>query len=356
MLRRKLVMVLGSVIVLLVLTMAAAMWLLQDVLRGQNHVNTQALSAVECVDHMNSTVTLVQVELYQLQLENKRHLDSLIEQVELLGATIDQIGEHYIVQRGDEAGVYQRLRAQLPRFERHVAALATARNPELAMYHNREAVTASVDMQRDGLDLGRLVRDHARSEQANLTGRFRWIVIGLTVVFLIVINVSFIVLLRMAAMVVEPVEKLVHASRQLALGRFDTRVEVDQRDEFDELARAYNQLAEQLEAAEQRRLEMIGQVALTLNHEVNNATAIIELQLNMLARRSSGDPTQEKRLRQIHDSLTRMTDTVEALKHVRRIVLTDYVTGVKMLDLARSTEQDNAIDQPILDAVGKITR
>jgi len=354
MLRRKLVIVLGSVIVLLVLTMAAAMWLLQDVLRGQNHINTEALAAVEDVNDMNSTITLVQVELYQLQLEKKRHLDDLIEQVESLRSTMDWIGDHYVVQRGAEADLYQRLRAHLPRFERHVGALATARNPELAMHHNQEALTASVDMQREGLTLGRLVRDHARGEQTELTGRFRWIVIGLTVVFLIVINVSFVVLLRMATMVVEPVEKLVHASRQLALGRFDTRVEVDQDDEFDELARAYNQLAEQLEAAEQRRLEMIGQVALMLNHEVNNATAIIELQLNLLTRRSSGDPAQEKCLRQIHDSLTRMTDTVEALKHVRRVVLTDYVTGVKMLDLARSTERENLADGPIPDAIDKM--
>ncbi len=356
MLRRKLVMVLGSVIVLLVLTMAGAMWLLQDVLRGQDHINSEALEAVEHVNDMNSSITLVQVELYQLQLESKRHLDDLIEQVDTLRGKIDLLGEHYMLQQGEEGDVYQRLRAHMPRFERHVGALATARNPDLAMLHNQEAVTASVDMQRDGLALGGLVRTHARSEQVTLSARFRWIVIGLTVVFLIVINVSFIVLLRMATMVVEPVEKLVYASRQLALGRFDTRVKVDQHDEFDELARAYNQLAEQLEAAERQRLEMIGQVALTLNHEVNNATAIIELQLHKLNRRSSGDPAYEKCLRQIHDSLTRMTNTAESLKHVRRIVLTDYVAGVKMLDLARSIEQEAATERPRVAVGDKIVQ
>jgi hypothetical protein len=38
-----------------------------------------------------------------------------------------------------------------------------------------------------------------------------------------------------------------------------------------------------------------------------------------------------------------MTHTVEALKRVRRIVLTDYVEGVKMLDLQRSVEEDPGI-------------
>ncbi len=41
-----------------------------------------------------------------------------------------------------------------------------------------------------------------------------------------------------------------------------------------------------------------------------------------------------------------MTRTVESLKHVRRIVLTDYAAGVKMLDLARSTEEEDAPQLP----------
>ena len=35
-----------------------------------------------------------------------------------------------------------------------------------------------------------------------------------------------------------------------------------------------------------------------------------------------------------------MTHTVQALKSVRRIVLTDYLPGVKMLDLERSQASD----------------
>ena len=35
-----------------------------------------------------------------------------------------------------------------------------------------------------------------------------------------------------------------------------------------------------------------------------------------------------------------MTATLESLKHIKRIVLTDYIAGVKMLDLHRSTQAD----------------
>ena len=114
---------------------------------------------------------------------------------------------------------------------------------------------------------------------------------------------------------------------------------------IDELAHAYNNLAAQLQANEQRKLEMLGQVALALNHELNNAAEIIELQLQLAGRQSSGNPSLEKCARQIRDSLNRMTRTVDLLKQVRRIVLTDYVSGVKMLDLERSASPEEGNDE-----------
>lgn len=181
---------------------------------------------------------------------------------------------------------------------------------------------------------------HAHAELVALTTRFRWLVLVLAVVFIFVINFAVIALLRMTGLVLRPLEKLLEATRHLARERFDYRVDVNQNDEFDELGRAYNQMAGQLETNEQRKLEMLGQVALALNHELNNAAAIIEMQLKLLGRQTEGNCAAERYARQIHDSLLRMTRSVELLKHVRRIVLTDYVAGVKMLDLEKSVDPD----------------
>ena len=106
------------------------------------------------------------------------------------------------------------------------------------------------------------------------------------------------------------------------------------------MATSFNNLAGQLQSNEQRKLQTLAQVALTLSHELNNAGAIIELQLKLLGKQSSGNPAFERCLRQIHESLARMTRTVDLLTKVRRIVLTDYVEGLKMLDLERSVEED----------------
>lgn len=173
---------------------------------------------------------------------------------------------------------------------------------------------------------------------AERVAHFRRIVIGMSLCFVVVINISVVILLRTGVMILRPVDRLVEATRALAEGKYDFRVNLDEHDEFDELARAYNALAERLQQEERHQMEVLGQVALATNHEINNAISIIELQLRQLVRGPQTAPATQRCLQQIHQSLQRMTHTVQSLKSIRRIVLTDYVPGVKMLDLARSQE------------------
>jgi len=187
--------------------------------------------------------------------------------------------------------------------------------------------------------------DQANSQaSAEAVAHCRRIIIGLSLCFVIVINLAVVILLRTGSMILRPVDKLVEATRALAEGRYEFRVQLDQRDEFDELARAYNALAERLQSDQRRQMETLGQVALATNHEINNAISIIELQLRQIERGSQAAPATQRCLTQIHESLKRMTQTVQALKSIRRIVLTDYVPGVKMLDLERSQQDVEAIE------------
>jgi signal transduction histidine kinase len=201
--------------------------------------------------------------------------------------------------------------------------------------------------------LGRL--DHIK-DQADAVAllsrelaRFRGIVLGMGIVFVVMINFTVVMLVRAGATVLRPVNALVNATRQLAEGKFDHRVRLKENDEFDELAEAYNNLAEHLQETERQRMNVLAQVALALNHELNNAMATIELQLGMLGRGAAGDLQAERRLRTIHDSMGRMKGTVQALRDARRIVLTDYSPGLKMLDLAQSAQpaqQEDAAPSP----------
>ncbi|MCG3180766.1 MAG: hypothetical protein BIFFINMI_03129 [Phycisphaerae bacterium] len=339
MLRRKLLMILGSLVVLLAVVAALAVWQLQQVLSRLDHITSEAVSLVTEVNEVGAKLTQVEVELYEIQLGQQRHLDRLIDDVEAMRRRVDDMQGHPLLSSGPGADAYGRIRGQIPAFAGQVGSLATTRDPELAQQHNKRALQLSVSLRRDILDLSDVVRRNAETEQNGLAAQFRWLVLGLALVFLLVINISIMLLWRVASIILRPVDELVAASRQLGMEHFDHRVQLKQKDEFGELAGAFNSLGERLAANEQRKIEMLHQVALTLNHELNNAIAIIELQLELLSQQAgiSQDGAWPKCLRQIRENLRRMTQTVQALKNIRRVVLTDYTPGEKMIDLEEST-------------------
>jgi len=274
--------------------------------------------------------------LREIQLGREQHLDSLIDQIEQLRACAARLGQEYLRPIPEAKPTFERINATLPIFERNIATLATAQDPQLATLHASEAMAAALDLQKDILTLSRMMHERLSREQAEALAWFRWLLLALGIVFLLVINIAVMVLMRMAHMIVRPVDKLLEGSRRLAAEDFSHRIDVGQNDEFAELARGYNQLAAALEANEQRKIETLAQTAVMLNHELNNASSIIKLQLQLLRRQSSGDAAFERALLQIDANLSRMTAVTEALKHVRRIVLTDYNADIKMLDLQRS--------------------
>jgi signal transduction histidine kinase len=339
MLRRKLIFNLCPPVVLLLITAVAAVLLLQGVLRQLDHVNHEAWVVVDEVNQLSIAVNATEVDLYEIQLGKERYLDRMIESVENVRRLAGELSEHYVIGEKDAAPLYAQITNRLPDFIRHVGALATVQDEMLAHDHGQAALESAVALRQATLPLSRVVREHAQREQESLSGRFRWLVMGLGLVFLAVINVSVLMLLRLATMILRPVDTLVNATRELSQEHFGHRVKLDAHDEFDELAAAYNTLAEHLQSNEKRRIEVLGQSALALNHELNNAMATIELQLGLLNRRAD-DPQTERRLRTIQQSLSRMRDTVQSLKNVRRIVLTDYGQGMKMLDLVRSAARD----------------
>jgi methyl-accepting chemotaxis protein len=345
-LRRKLVWVFGSLVALLLALAIGAIWTLQEVLRDLRHLDTEAWVVIEQTNSLATSISMVEIELYNLEVGQKRHLDQIIDLVEAVQTQLARVEGSTVANLPENAPALNGIRSEMPNFRRYVSALATAQDPELANLYQRHARSSAIALRRDILALSRSVGSHGQTEQAEIISKFRWLVLGLTLVFLLVINISIIALLRMAGMVLRPVEKLIEGTRQLARERFDYRVELDQKDEFDELATAYNNLAGQLQANEQRKLEMLQQVAATLNHELNNATAIIEMQLELAGRQSATPHSIDKCAGQIRESLNRMTRSVELLKHVRRIVLTDYVTGVKMLDLERSASEEEIPPAP----------
>jgi len=340
MLRRKLLLNLGPVIGLLLVTAVVAIILLQGVLRRMDEVNREAWTVGEDVNSLGVVIHTIEVSLFELRLDEQKPLDDLIKAVEQAQMLVDRIGNDRMCDTDMCRPLYLQIKNQLPEFRRHVSALATTQDQALAMHHHDLTLAGAAAMRRDILPLSRCVHDTARAEQEALSTRFRWVVLGLSIVFVVAINISVVVLLHLGRMILRPIGYLIEATHQLSRDNLDYRVQFDGADEFAQLAQVYNSLAERLQANEKRKMETLGQVGLAMNHELNNVISIISLQLKLAGRQAPQNPALEACLQQIQGSVTRMTDAVRMLKNVRRIVLTDYVSGMKMLDLRKSAEQE----------------
>lgn len=249
---------------------------------------------------------------------------------------------------GSEApAMIEHILTTLPEFADEVQALTHISDSAEFDAARDHVLRNHIALQSDVLDLTRLARNFASDSQSAMTSRFRWVVLGVAIASILVVNISILVVLRTVGLVLRPMEEIVDATTIWSHERFDHRITLDQPDEFGQLARALNRMADRLDANEQRKIETLQQTARMLNHELNNALAIISLQVQLLDRARDASPELKDRLDRIRACLARMTNTVDLLKQVRRIVLIDYVPGEKMLDLPRSTSEEAATDDPV---------
>jgi DNA-binding response OmpR family regulator len=118
-----------------------------------------------------------------------------------------------------------------------------------------------------------------------------------------------------------------------------------------ERVRRTRELRKALAAAEQdlvraERLAAIGEMTVTLHHEINNplmaAFADVELLLNDL----DASPEQRRQgLEDIRQALRRIRDIVQRIGGMRQAHSKDYLRGVRMLDLGRQDDTSPVLDR-----------
>lgn len=335
MLRRKLLIRVGLLVACFVVGAAVAVYLLQQAIPDIDRINRDAIVLIDGVHTADDCVAEIESSRDGFALPAAASPQAPCDR---LKAAIASIGDHDSIKipGSPQARAFARLVELLPAF------LEPGSTDAASQRQNRLQLHGALR------DLAGSTRGFVAGEQASFGRYFRGLVLGLTLAALVMVNIAVFVLLRTAMVVLKPVGQLVEGSRELAAERFEHRVNVEQGDEFGELATAYNRLAEQLQANEERKAETLRQLAVTLNHDLNNAMATIEMQLSLLGRQSGGNSNLERYCREIQSTLARMSKTVASLKHIRRVVLTDYVDGQKMVDLERSVDagEVRASDSP----------
>lgn len=343
MLRRKLFLILGSLVALLLVAAVGAILILQSVLVDLSHINEEAINCSNASTQFMHTLDLINLEVKRLNLDDPDlNLDtvSLQRAVDVLGAQGHRLAEPFHKLGPSLSELHQRIEAVILTLAAQVETVMADSSPEEVTAGLNDIQTEVTILSLHMEEYVRLARRHTELDNGRLVSKFRTIMLGLGLIFLVLINGSILALINAASMILQPVNALIDGSRRLAREEFDHRLNLDRHDEFGELAMSFDHLAEQLQRNEQRKIETLQQVSRALNHDINNALSVIDLQFKVMDKTRPDQYDQKKPLQQIHEMLKRIGKTVDALKRVRRIVLTDYVSGMKMLDLERSVEEE----------------
>lgn len=113
--------------------------------------------------------------------------------------------------------------------------------------------------------------------------------------------------------IVAPVRSMTDASRRIAEGRYDERVDQRGSDELSQLAHSFNQMAEQLEQVESMRRRLIGDVAHELRTPLTSIKGTAEALMDGIL------PAADETYQQIHAEAGRLSRLVDDLQELSRV-------------------------------------
>ncbi len=130
---------------------------------------------------------------------------------------------------------------------------------------------------------------------------------GLIFIVLGVILLSALISLLQSRRLVKPLQQFREATRELASGNYQRRVEVNRTDELGDLAKDINALGESLEANEQARKQWVADIA----HELRTPLTILRGELETI--QAGIRPLDEKAIESLHEDTMRLTRLVNDL-------------------------------------------
>ena len=160
--------------------------------------------------------------------------------------------------------------------------------------------------------------------------RERWATLGLGV--LAITAVALIASIWLSTSLIRPLEKLRDSAIRLSQGELSHRVDLHTQDEIGAVARAFNQMAEQVQAMieEQRAF------ASNASHELRTPLTTMRLRTEALRHdRSLDDKTQQQYVVELDDELVRLSGLVNDLVLLSRLEAGRAEVGTEQIDPVR---------------------
>lgn len=134
---------------------------------------------------------------------------------------------------------------------------------------------------------------------------------------------SVLISLYFTKSITDPIAKLLYATRKIKSGKLGYQIEDKLKDEFGELASAFNDMAlslmdqcNKLQATE--RLAVVGELAAGMAHEIKNPMAGIKVSMEVLYRESPLDQEDKDVLRRVIEEIDRINALLKGLLNYAR--------------------------------------
>lgn len=219
-----------------------------------------------------------------------------------------------------------------------VISLAVAAEFVTPTAFNRHMVTMEMMM---GENMGGMMGDLTESFQAAIN---EILLVAAALAFITAVFVSTFITRR----IVKPIQALQAASRHIAAGHYDERVQVVGEDELADLAQSFNQMAHTLAQTETRRRQLIGDVAHELRTPLSSIKSVMEgLQDGVL----SPDSQTFANIEQEVSRLQRLVDDLSELSKAEAGQIQLEIEGVdpaKLVETAVSRLYPQFTDKQVL--------
>jgi two-component system sensor histidine kinase CpxA len=145
--------------------------------------------------------------------------------------------------------------------------------------------------------------------------------------------VSVLFWLPLVGSLTRDLAKLSYATREIADGRFDTRVNASRRDELGSLGASVNNMADRLDRMANGQKRFLGDIA----HELGSPLGRMQVSVEILQQRA--DPALQTAIQDVREEVDHMARLVEELLDFTRAGLQPRVAPLVAVDLAALVER-----------------